>query len=149
MSEVRARLDADLKEAMRAKEELRLNIVKMLRGALRLAEIDKADHTISDAEVLEIIAREAKKLRDALENFKQGGRPDLVEQTEKEITIIETYLPTPLSDDEVKAIVQEVIAAAGAVTAKDFGRLMKEVVAKAEGRADGGRVSKFVKEALG
>lgn len=144
---IREKLDSDLKEAMKSREVFRLDVIKLMRAALKNQEIDKMK-TLEEPEVMEVMGREAKKLKDALEQFRAGGRQDLVDKTEKEIVIIESYLPKGLEEAEIKAIVTEKISAAGEVTPKDFGRIMKEVMAETKGRADGATVSRLVKEAL-
>jgi hypothetical protein len=141
-------LDQDFKEAMKARDAFRLDAVKMLRSALKYREIEKMK-PLDEAEVIDVLAREVKKLKDALEQFRAGGRADLSEKTEREIALIEGYLPKALTEDEIKAIVGDKIMFAGEVTTKDFGRIMKEVAVETKGRADGATVSRLVKEALG
>lgn len=145
---IQEQISNDIKEAMKAKDAMRLDVVRMMKTALKNHEIEKMKE-LTDADAIEVLGREVKKLKDALEQFKAGGRADLVEKTEKEMTVIATYLPAAMSEDELKAVIAAKIAAAGEVTAKDFGRIMKEVSAETKGRADGGTVSRLVKEALG
>ena len=141
-------INEDIKEAMKAKDQVRLDVVRMMKTALKNHEIDKMKE-LTDTDSIEVLGREVKKLKDAVEQFRAGGRADLAEKTEKEIVIIAAYLPAAMSEDEIKAIIVAKIATAGDVTAKDFGRIMKEVSADTKGRADGGTVSRLVKEALG
>lgn len=145
---IRERLDHDLKEAMRAHEAFRLDVVKLLKTAVKNQDIEKMKE-LDDAEVTEVLGRELKKLKDALEQFRAGNRPDLVEKTEREMAVIATYLPAAMTEAEIRAVVSAKMAAAGEVTAKDFGRIMKEVTAETKGRADGVTTSRLVKEALG
>jgi hypothetical protein len=145
---IQEQLNADLKEAMKARDAVRLDVVRMMKTALKNFEIEKMKE-LTDADSLEVLGREMKKLKDAVEQFRAGGRADLVEKTEQEMKLIAAYLPAALTEDEIKAIIVIKIATAGDVTAKDFGRIMKEVSADTKGRADGGTVSRLVKEALG
>jgi uncharacterized protein YqeY len=140
-------LSEDLKSAMRAKETDRLNVIKNLRAALKNVAIDKGEE-LSEEEAVGVVKREQKKLVDALEQFRSGGRADLVSKTEGEIAVMGRYLPAMLGEGEVRALVQSTIAAAGVVTPQDFGRIMKEVMTAAKNRADGSTVSRLVKEAL-
>lgn len=144
---IREKLDNDMKEAMRAHDSFRLDAVKMLRAALKNKEIDSGK-ALEEAEVIAVLSSEAKKLKDALEQFRAGGRADLVEKTEREVALISSYLPEAMPEAEVQAIVAAKLSAGGEVTAKDFGRIMKEVMAETQGRADGATVSRLVKEAL-
>lgn len=144
---IQEQINADLKEAMKAKEAVRLDVVRMMKTALKNFEIEKMKE-LTDADALEVLGREVKKLKDAVEQFRAGGRADLVEKTEQEMKIIAAYLPAAMTEDEIKAIITAKVAAAENVTAKDFGRIMKEVSAETKGRADGGTVSRLVKEVL-
>lgn len=141
------RIDADLKAGMKAKDERIVSVLRMLRAALKNAAIDKGKE-LAEEDVIAVLGSEAKKLRDAMQQFKDGGRADLVEQNEKELAIIEAYLPAQLSDDELKAIVTAKKAETGAESPKDFGKLMGAVMGATKGQAEGNRVSAMVKAAL-
>jgi hypothetical protein len=132
----------DMTTAMKAREKDRV-------GALRLvlSELQKA-HKEGDADELSVLRRERKRRLEAAEQFRGGGRPELAEQEEAEARIIESYLPVELDDAELDAIVQTAIAETGARDPKDMGQVMKAVMAKAGGRADGKRASARVREAL-
>jgi uncharacterized protein len=132
----------DMTTAMKAREKDRV-------GALRLvlSELQKA-HKEGDANELAVLRRERKRRLEAAEQFRGGGRPELAEQEEAEARIIESYLPTELDDAELDAIVQAAIAETGARDPKDMGQVMKAVMARAGGRADGKRASARVREAL-
>jgi hypothetical protein len=132
----------DMTTAMKAREKDRV-------GALRLvlSELQKA-HKEGDADELSVLRRERKRRLEAAEQFRGGGRPELAEQEEAEALMIESYLPVELDDAELDAIVQSAIAETGARDPKDMGQVMKAVMAKAGGRADGKRASARVREAL-
>jgi uncharacterized protein len=136
------RVKDDLTAAMKAGERDRV-------GALRLvlSELQKAAKEGGDDE-LTVLRRERKRRREAADAFRDGGRPELAEQEEAEASIIETYLPAELSDDELRAIVQQAVAEAGAESPRDMGKVMPIAMKAAGGRADGKRVSQLVKDAL-
>jgi uncharacterized protein len=134
---------ADITSAMKAGEKTRV-------GALRLvlSELQKSAKEGSDDE-LAVLRRERKRRLDAAEQFRDGGRPELADTEESEAKLIETYLPAEIDDAELDAIVQAAIAETGAESPRDMGQVMKAVMAKAQGRADGKRASVRVREALG
>lgn len=144
---LRQRLDNDLITAMKARDAFAVSVLRMLRAAIQNAEIEKRGELDEDT-ILALMKSEVKRLRDALEQFRSGGREDLVEKNEKEIAFLEKYLPAQLNDDALRAIVKDVIAGSGEVTPKDFGRVMSAAMKEAKGQADGGRVRAFVKEML-
>ncbi len=146
---LKEQLTADMKEAMKAKEagKQRLSVIRLVRGAVRQLEID-GKKELGDEDVLGVISKEVKQRRDSIEDFKKGGRDDLVSEAEAEIAILLEYLPKQLSEDEVRALVKEAIAATGASSPKDMGRLMKELMPKVKGRADGKMVNEIVKSLL-
>ncbi len=139
---VTERVRTDMTSAMKAGEKQRV-------GALRLvlSELQKASKDGSDDE-LAVLRRERKRRLEAATQFRDGGRPELAEQEESEARIIEDYLPAELSDSELDAIVADAVTETGATEPKDMGRVMKVVLAKAGGRADGKRASARVREAL-
>ena len=143
------KLTADMKDAMKAREagKLRLSVIRLVRGAIRQQEID-GQKELSDEDVLGVISKEVKQRRDSIEDFKKGGRDDLVAAAEAEIAILMEYLPQQLSEDEVRSLVKEAIAASGATSPKDMGKVMKELMPKVKGRADGKLVNGIVKELL-
>ena len=146
---LKEKLTADMKEAMKAKEEgkQRLSVIRLVRGAVRQQEID-GKKELSDEDVLGVISKEVKQRRDSIEDFKKGGRDDLVAEAEAEIAILMGYLQQQLSEDEVRSLVQEAIAVSGATSPKDMGKVMKELMPKVKGRADGKLVNGIVKELL-
>ncbi len=146
---LKEKLTADMKEAMKAREEgrQRLGVIRLVRGAIRQQEID-GQRELDDEAVLSVISKEVKQRRDAIEEFQKGGRDDLVRQNEAEIAILMEYLPQQMTEDEVRSAVQEAIAATGASTPKDMGKVMKELMPKVKGRADGKLVNQIVRERL-
>ncbi len=146
---LKEKLTADMKEAMKAREEgrQRLGVIRLVRGAIRQQEID-GQRELDDEAVLSVISKEVKQRRDAIEEFQKGGRDDLVRQNEAEIAILVEYLPQQMTEDEVRSAVQEAIAATGASTPKDMGKVMKELMPKVKGRADGKLVNQIVRERL-
>jgi uncharacterized protein YqeY len=136
-------LRGDISTAMKAGERERV-------GALRLvlSELQKAAKEGSDDEVA-VLRRERKRRLDAAEQFREGGRAELADKEQAEATLIEAYLPAELGDDELQAMVRDAIAQTGASEPKDMGQVMKVVMARTGGRADGRRVSEHVREALG
>ncbi|MCI2109455.1 MAG: GatB/YqeY domain-containing protein [Acidaminococcaceae bacterium] len=146
---LRATLSADMKQAMKDREagKQRLAVIRMAWAAIRNKEID-AKKELDDNEVCALLMKEVKQREDSITEFKKADRTDLVEANEQEIAILRKYLPEQLSDEDLKAMVQETIAATGAKTMKDMGKVMGAVMAKAKGRAEGGKISAFVRELL-
>lgn len=144
---IKDKLMADMKEAMKARQSDRLIIIRSIRSAVRQTEIDgKLD--LDDNGVIGVVSKELKMRQDSLAEFKKGGRDDLVEKTEKEIAVILSYLPEQLSEEEIRTIVSDAIEKVKAATAKDMGKVMKELMPKVKGKADGKLVSNIVKEML-
>ena len=144
------RLVEDMKVAMKAKEEgkVRLSVIRMVRAAIKNAEIDKKLE-FNDDQVIEVLAREMKQRRDALEEFKKADRPETVKALEEEMVILMDYLPQQLSEGEIRQLVQEIMAAVGAQGPKDLGKVMGGLSPKTKGRADGKLVNLIVREMLG
>jgi uncharacterized protein YqeY len=149
MAELKDRLKADLTTSMKARDELTTATLRMVLTAIGNEEVaGKSARQLSDEEVLKVIARESKKRREAAEAFTTGGRPDRAERELAEGAVLDAYLPTQLSDDELAALVQEAVTEAGASGPQAMGAVMKIVGPKVAGRADGGRVAGAVKAAL-
>lgn len=146
---LRETLSADMKEAMKAKEEgkLRLAVIRMAWSTIRNKEIDEK-RDLTDEEILAVLMKEVKQREDSITEFKAAGREELVGKNEEEIAILKKYLPEQLSDDELKKLVQEAITATGAASVKDMGKVMGMVMGKAKGRADGKRINSTVRELL-
>ena len=141
-------LTADMKTAMKVHDKDRLAVIRMVRGAIRQAEIDGGHKALGDEEVIAVISREVKMRRDSVEAFEKGGRSDLVAQTKKEIDVLMAYLPKQLAEDEVRALVKEAVEQTGAKTPKEMGKVMGVLMPKVKGRADGKLVNALVKSML-
>ena len=148
MSALKDQIRADLKEAMKAKEKERTGTIRMLLAAIQTAETEGSKHEVDDAEIQKIIAREIKKRRESADIYKTNGRDDLAEAELTEAGILEVYQPKQLDDDELAKLIDEAIAETGAESMAQMGQVMKAATAKAEGRADGKRLSETVKARL-
>ncbi len=140
-------LDADLKDAMRSKDQLRLDTIRGLKSAIKYREIELMK-TLDDAGVQGVIAGEVKRRRDSVEQYRAGNRQDLVDKEEREIAILQGYQPAQLSEPELRAKVDEAVAKVGAKGMKDMGAVMKALMPEVQGRADGKAVSDMVKARL-
>ena len=141
-------ITADMKAAMRAGDKDRLAVIRMLKAAIQRREVD--DRTeLDDAGVLKIIEKLVKQGQDSADQFTQGGRQELADKELAEIAVLKAYLPEPLSDTELDALIDDVIAATGAASLKDMGKVMNGIREKAQGRADMGSVGARVKARLG
>lgn len=149
MSELKDKIRADLKEAMKAKEKERTGTIRMLLAAIQTAETEGAKHEVDDAEIQKIIAREIKKRRESAEIYQSNGREDLASQELTEAEILEAYQPKQLTDEELASLVDATVADLNATSMAQMGAVMKEATARAEGRADGKRLSAAVKSRLG
>ncbi|MGB8953902.1 MAG: GatB/YqeY domain-containing protein [Tumebacillaceae bacterium] len=141
------RLNNDMKQAMKDKDKVRLSVIRMVRTAIKNAEIDQ-QRTLSDDEVIAVLNREMKQRRDSLQAFESAGRQDLVEEVKQEIQVLIDYLPAQMSEDEVRAVVREVIAEVGAAGKSDMGKVMSALMPKVKGRADGKLVNQIVGQEL-
>jgi uncharacterized protein YqeY len=137
----------DMKSAMKAGEKDRLKVVRLIMAAVKQVEVDTRTE-LDDAGVLGVLEKMVKQRRDSVEQFEKGGREDLAAIERAEIEVIQAYLPEQLSADEIAALVDEVIAATGAESIRDMGKVMGQIKAKAAGRADMGAVGAAVKERL-
>ncbi len=146
---IKDRLTEDMKAAMKAKADgkQQLAVIRMVRSAIRQQEIDGKTE-LDDNGVIAVISKEVKMRKDSLEEFKKGGREDLVAQTEAEIAVLMPYLPEQLSEADVRTLVEEAIAASGASSQKDMGKVMGLLMPKVKGRADGKMVNTIVRELL-
>lgn len=148
MASLKDRIDSELKESMRAKNELSTSVLRMLKSAIRYKEVEPGGKPLDDAGVLQVIASLIKQRRDAAEQFRAGNRPELAEKEEKEIVLLQAYLPKQLSAEELAAEVKSAIAAAGAKSPKEMGAVMKILMPKVQGRAEGKAISDEVKAQL-
>lgn len=140
-------LQADLKTAMKNKDKITKSTITMIRAAVLQVEKDQKV-VLGDKQILEIIAKQLKQRRDGLAEFEKAQRDDLIQQTLAEIAVIESYLPTQLTIDQIRVIVNETIQETGAVDAKDMGKIMGALMPKVKGRADGKLVNQVVRESL-
>jgi uncharacterized protein len=140
-------LQQDLKTAMKEKDSIRKNVIIMTRAGILQIEKDKKIE-IDDEGVIEVIAKGVKQRKDSIPEFEKGNRLDLVENIQKEIDILMSYLPQQLSEDEVSRIISDTIIEVGAQSAKDMGRVMSALMPKVKGRADGKLVNVIVKQQL-
>lgn len=138
----------DYRQAMKAKDTIRASTLSFLRAALANATIEKRNKPLEDNEVIIVIKRQIKQHQDSIEQFKKGARQDFVDKETAELKILESYLPAQLSSDEIKKIIKEVMAATGASSPKDMGKVMKEVMIKVGSQADAKLVSELVKASL-
>ena len=144
---LKEKLLQDLKNSMKEKNEIRKNAIQMVRAAILQVEKDKGI-TLEDDKILEIIAKEVKKRKDSLEDYKKGGRQDIVDQVEEEIKILSEYLPEQLSPEEVELQVKEIINEIGATSIKDMGKVMKLAKEKLGAQADGKTINEVAKKIL-
>ena len=144
------RIDSDLKEAMRAKDTTKLSVLRMLKSALKYGAIAKsgAETELNDAEAAQVIRKQAKQRQDSIESFEKGGRAELAEKEKEELSIVNGYLPQPMSADEISKVVRETIAEASATSRAQMGAVMKALQAKVAGRVDGKALSAEVSRQL-
>ncbi|MEL6868821.1 MAG: GatB/YqeY domain-containing protein [Pseudomonadota bacterium] len=138
----------DMKAAMRAGAKDRLRVIRMAMAAIKQIEVDER-RELQDSETLAVIEKMVKQRRESISQFEKGGRPELAEVEAAEIAILATYLPEPLSEAELAALIDKAIAQTGAQTMRDMGKVMGVVKAEAAGRADMGAVSATIKARLG
>jgi uncharacterized protein YqeY len=146
-------IEADLKTAMKARDTARVGVLRMLKARVQEAHValrtkDGAAAILSDEDVLEVISRYAKQVRESLDGAQQAGRQELCDQAAEELAVVESYLPEQLTGDAITSIVTNAIAEAGASSLRDVGAVMKLVVPRTKGRADGKKVSETVKRLL-
>jgi uncharacterized protein YqeY len=148
MATLKERIDADLKDAMRSKNELTLSVLRMLKSAVKYKEVEPGASALDDAGIQSVITGLIKQRRDSIDQFKSGGRPELAEKEEAEIGVLQNYLPKQLTAEELTAAVQAAIAEVGAKGAKDMGAVMKNLNPKLQGKAEGRAISEAVKAEL-
>ena len=145
---LKERITEDMKSAMRAGDKERLATIRLALAAIKQREVDERT-TLDDQKVLAVLEKMIKQRREAITQFESGGRADLVAKETAEIAVLRGYLPSPLSDAEIDALIGEAIAATGAASIKDMGKVMAAVKPKAQGRADMSAVSARIKQKLG
>ena len=142
-----ARIEGELQEARRARNDTRRDALSLILAALRSAEKD-LQRELSEEEELQVLQRERKKRLEAAEAFRNAGRDEQADAEEDELDVLEEFMPSPLSEEELEEIIDDAIAEVGATSLRDLGRVMKDVMAQVAGRADGGAVSQLVREKL-
>ena len=147
MDNLFAKIQLDLVESLKQKEEVKTSTLRLVISEVNNAKIKKGKD-LEDEEILEVIKKEAKKRQESIAAFKQGERADLAEKEEKELAFLKTYLPKPISDEELLKIVDSQIAEVGARDMKDLGKVMSAVISKVKGRAEGSTVATIVKSKL-
>lgn len=143
-------LQQKLKESMLAKEELKTSVLRLLLSAINYYEIQKggAGYEATEEDVLSVIQKEVKQRRDSIEEYKKANRPELAEKEQKELQILQEFLPEQMSEDDVKKIVDETLAELKPTGMQDMGKIMSALTAKLKGKADMGIVSRLVREEL-
>jgi hypothetical protein len=161
--DLKEKIQADLKEYMKSGKPFETGVLRLIISSFHNREIEKRtkllkDQTINnpeeavkltEEEILEVLSSEAKKRRDSVFEFEKGGRQDLADKEKQELEVLKKYLPEQLSEEEIKKLVKEAIEKLGALGQKDMGKVMAELSPKTKGKADGGLVSRIVKEMLG
>lgn len=148
---IKEQIFADLKTAMKAKEQDRLRVLRSIKAKLMEKEIEErtgGEATLSDESALQVLTKAAKQRKESIDQFEQGGREDLAANERMELEIIEAYLPEMMGEDEVRKIVKAKISAMGATGPQDMGKVMGPLMGQLKGKADGSLVSKLVKEEL-
>lgn len=145
---LRERIPEDLKTALRNRQEVDLRVLRMLQSALKNKEIDIGKKELTDEDVIGVIATEIKKRREAAKEFEKVGRPDAAADEKEEAEVLLKYMPEQMGEEEIRKLVSEVIKQTGAEGMKDMGKVMKELMPKVKGKADGAVVNKLVKEEL-
>lgn len=148
MATLKERIDAELKNAMRSKNELLTSVLRMLKSAVKYKEVEPGAKALDDAGVLQVIGSLIKQRRDSAEQFKAGNRPELADKEEKEIALLQGFLPQQLSKEDLSAEIRSAIAASGAKGPRDMGAVMKILMPKVQGRAEGKAISDEVKSQL-
>lgn len=141
------RILEDLKLAMKAQDKEKLSVVRMVKGAIQMEELNKK-HELNDDEVITIISKQIKSRKEAIVEFEKANRNDLVEQNEKEIEILNTYMPEQLSEEEINKVIDEAFAKINPTSERDMGKIIGSISPMLKGKSDMGNVSKIVKEKL-
>lgn len=147
---LKQKFQEELKQSMLAKDKLKTSVLRLLLSAINYYEIQKggAGYEATDEDVLSVIQKEVKQRKESIKQFKAGGRQDLTDKEQKELEILQKYLPEQMSENQIREIVKETIREIGTATAADMGKVMSALMPKVKGKADGSLVSKIVKEEL-
>ena len=145
---IQEKIQTQMTEAMRSKDQLRLSVLRMMKSAIKNKEIEKMK-PLDDGEALSVLNTLVKQRKDSVDQFRKGGREELAQKEESEIKVIEEYLPAAASEDDIRQAIEEAVQETGASSIKDMGKVMKAALARLAGKsADGSRVSQMVKEKL-
>ena len=142
------KITKDIVDAMKNKDTLKLQTLRMLKGSIDLERINKKLDKVSDDDIVVIIGKQIKTRKESITEFEKGNRQDLIDKTNDEIKILEEYMPEQLSEEEINNIIDEIIANVNATSIKDMGSVMKEASAKLKGKADMSLVSQIIKNKL-
>lgn len=145
---LKERLSSELKDSLKSGERLKVSVIRLAMAVLKNKEIEKRS-ALSEEEIIDVLVSLSKQGKESIEEFKRGGRQDLVDKETEELRIIETYLPRQLTLEEIKEKIREAIIETGASSAKDIGKVMKVLMPNVKGRADGKLVNEMVKKLLG
>lgn len=149
MATLRERIDSELKDAMRSKDETVTSVLRMLKSAVKYKEVEPgAKGPLDDTAILQVISSLIKQRRDSIEQYNAGNRPELAEKEQKEIDVLQGYLPQQLTADELRAEVQKAISESGAKAPRDMGAVMKVLMPRVQGKAEGKAISDEVKKQL-
>lgn len=141
-------LQTDLIQAMKSKDALKTQTLRMVKAIIEKHKIDSGSESVTDETIQGIIQKQVKQRQESFESFQKGGRSDMADKEKSEMDLLESYLPKQLSDDELDRLVQESIKECGATQKSDMGKVMKTIMPKLQGRADGKRVNTFVMKYL-
>ena len=144
---MRERILEDLKSAMKAQDKEIISVIRMVKGAIQMEELDKK-HELSDDEVITVISKQIKTRKESIEEFKKGNRQDLIKQTESEIDILNKYMPEQLSEEEVNKIIDDIFVEVKPTSIRDMGKIMGIASSKLNGRADKSYISTYIKNKL-
>lgn len=146
--DIKVQIENDMREAMRDKDELRKRTLRQVLAAIKLAEVEKGD-VLDEPAILAILQKEVKSRQESIADAQRAGRPELVEDAQAEIAILETYLPQPLTSEQLEEMAQEAIDEVGATSPREMGQVMKVLMPRIQGRASGSDVSQTVLKLLG
>ncbi|KPK41471.1 MAG: hypothetical protein AMJ78_05445 [Omnitrophica WOR_2 bacterium SM23_29] len=142
------KIEVDLKEALKARDAIRVSTLRMLKAGTKNLAIEKRVEKLEDKDVLSVISKQVKQHRDSIEGFTKGGRQDLVDKEKAELAILEAYMPKQLPPEQLRALIKSTIEKVGAKSKADMGKVMKAVMEEVKGQADGKLVNQIVSEEL-
>lgn len=147
MGQLLKKLQDEMKTAMKSGDKDRLSVIRMLISEIKKVQIDKKKE-LTDEEIIQVLQRYAKQRKESIKQYREAGREDLAQKEEAELKVVQEFLPQPLSEEKIEQIIEQVISELGASSMKDMGRVMKSVMERVKGRADGSTVSSIVKKKL-